>query len=480
MKRLLLASTLTASLFFAPTTNDASILKDDNVLTISPNHTFTITFSDDVKKNEALIEEITILTTASPVTFTPAISGNTMTLDPTKDLEQNEAYTVEVKLKNEKPKKQTFFTTSTVKTPISTFIEQYPQYKDATIITTMQEQSEEHAYLLSIGEQPSSALAKAVKDIPANINSLKTLIQQIDNTIKNAEAISKSATANEEYVEMQLDTLRDMASTHITDAPSLHALTKTNSARENIISLMHATQKASDIGLDLITALEDLNSAISDIYLVAPSSQPNMHYVNSLQTSFQQNLSNVAVSESTITKQIDAIDALLENATDYTYLLDEVSAFVQDVQLVQQQFDSWKNATDIPNVIATYPTLQQMLLNVNNIIATTSNIDTIEQTLSIATDTVENIKINIPEYIDAYLESKVEYLLTALEQAEEAADAKELDYIYTDQYIDADEAVRNVEVAYSFYDETMTYDKLQADFKDAHDKIHALKITLGI
>ena len=88
MKRLLLASTLTASLFFAPTTTDASILKDDNVLTISPNHTFTITFSDDVKKNEALIEEITILTTASPVTFTPAISGNTMTLDPTKVLEQ--------------------------------------------------------------------------------------------------------------------------------------------------------------------------------------------------------------------------------------------------------------------------------------------------------------------------------------------------------------------------------------------------------
>lgn len=448
---------------------------------VEGDHTFTITFSANIEAHKNLLQSVNLFVEGQtePIEHTVKITDTVMTLDPKSNLQTSETYTVEVLLTNGETFERDFFI-RTVPVPIRTFTEQYPEYEYATFITNLLDQSDEVSYLTAHGEQPSIATQNAVQNMSADVEAFKKSIKQIQDVYNTAATEAATAQANEVDVDIQLEALNDIIHTHITDATSLASLTKTKQARDNAVTLLRTVPKSTEAGIDLVDTLQELNETISEILLVAPTSQEQLYYVNNLQTTFTESVAKLAtITEAEATKQIATIDALLENAIDYTNTLDDINALVTDINGYLQQFESWKDA-NISNVSTTYNKLQTSLQNLNKKLAATSSVASIEATYDAEVDDVDTIVTNLPTYIDAYLEKEIDALAASLTAIEDAADKKDIDYNAADHYSDASDAVIELESQYYYYDETIPYTAFRAAMDDATKKIAALKKELGV
>ncbi|MBS7344077.1 MAG: Ig-like domain-containing protein [Caryophanon sp.] len=476
MKRFLVASTLTASLCIVPVTIHAETTSQHSTLVIETDHTFTITFSQNVAQHEQLLKHVTILTDNKTIAYTPKTEGVIMTLDPTVDLQPSKSYTVEVELTTGETFKRNFLTKALVETPVTQFIEKHPDYNNVDLLKTMQEQ-------LQQAEDPNAdpSVQAAVTAIPKQLQAFEKIIANAQAFEQLAAKKADAATANEFDVAMMSESLSSLINTHIENSPSVDVLTALQQTWTNASLLVGAAEQANEYGVELLAPLEELNNAIAEFILTTPfpAQASSAQLVKDLQKLFDANVANVTASESKINAQITAIEKLVDTASDYTLSLDDANYVLEDIQAYQQQFKSFENATAIMNAPATYKQFQTAINTISSRLASSSNIATLETTITNAAATADNAASKLVELIDLYLEKEVEKLHASLEAVEKEADAKDIDYITLDSYYTAYEAVEATDWNYTYYDDFMTWTDIQKAFSDANAAVKAVRDELN-
>lgn len=462
---------------------EATAIVDSSVATIETNHTFTITFSDEVTANEDFIKSITLMLNDNIIPVTKATISNQMKLDPVTDLKPNEMYDVAVTMKNGDVYKRSFKTvnslnTSTPEAAIASFKEKYPQYEYAAILVAM----EDNVTALEQAASPNATVEAAVAAIPQLLKTVESLIEKGASLQQQAANISANAIVHDGDIAMQQEMLQTIIDTHITNAPSVEALNALTTTWQNVIALMQATEKANDAGLELVLTLEETNEAIAQFMLYTPFSAQaiNAKLVEDLQSKFNTGLTNVAASTSKINSQISSLTTALDNAFDYTLVVEDAASVIATIEEYKLQFSPWQYASAVSGATSTYKKFQSAIDKIATSLTTSSSATTFETVVQHAIDSADAATDELINYVDLYLEKEITARVAQLEKLETAADVKELDYITFDSYQHANDLLLTLQAQYNYYDEFMTFDEVSKLLKETTDALNALENEIKV
>ncbi|OCS87387.1 hypothetical protein [Caryophanon tenue] len=426
--------------FLLPSTLSAQeIAVNDELAIIAPQHTFTITFSDDVAKHPHELTNITLQQGTTTLAVTTTTNGPTITVTPKAALQIDETYTIIVALANGTSYYRTFYVTTpsyattfdNVATTMTQFTHAYPELATSPLLTTLQDDlrivQEQLMQGTAINTTQLTTMVQTLTTIQRELQTMTTTLTQAEQTVAGYNA----TTEDKRFIQTELYTMLEQLSETMTDAQqnatSLATLQALQQVWTNTQSLLQATSSNATVsGLLMVDALRDANEALAQfmLYTPYPAEAKQAAVVRALQTAFTQNLPYINKAESTISNRLPALESKIAIVSDFSTQLVALKEADDTIAQLENMYTQWANVSAINGVIAQYRVFAAQRQDLKAALQTSTSMTKLETTIQTAPEKADIAATRIEELVTAHVERQFTAFDTRIENALTNAERK--------------------------------------------------------